>query len=205
MRSIALLPGDLFTNSRLCEICSTAASRFDASAVHETTSGAIPLRNSLIYFRFFFRVLGAGWKKKKAMEFELPKNIHRGDDVRLLPGLLMCPLGPCIQKGRWLSLSSLYRRSVERENDALCQISFYFSKRDGRLLKIACRGIMMIIFFSFLSLSVGDWKKELLFHFVLIVIFFDYYCLAFYSTPVFLFPRWRLHNSSVPTSWVGNL
>lgn len=44
MRSIALLPGDLFTNSRLCEICSTAvaASRFDASAVHETTSGAIP-------------------------------------------------------------------------------------------------------------------------------------------------------------------
>lgn len=60
MRSIALLPGDLFTNSRLCEICSTAASRSDASAVHETTSGAIPPRNSLIHFRFFFRVLCAG-------------------------------------------------------------------------------------------------------------------------------------------------
>ena len=113
-----------FSNSRLCEICSTAASRFGASAFRKTKQIRLPgISNPLSFFfflfLFYFLAPGKRWNFKCI-------TIRRGGWCAAAIAVDVSA-GYVYSKGRWLtarSLSSLYRQPVE--NDALCQISFFF-------------------------------------------------------------------------------
>ncbi len=77
-------------------------------------------------------------------------------------------------------------RLRERERRPLSNIFLFFET--GRTPLENCLPWHYDDYLFLLPLSFSEGlKKGTLFHFVLIVIFFDYYCIAFYSTRVFLF------------------